>query len=70
MTDILDSKGSTSSMRVGMLACVETACLISIAVVVGNILTEQPIDSNIPWIIGGLLSAGFGGKVMQKGKEV
>lgn len=69
MQGVLDSNGSCSSTRVAMLLCVATACVISAPVVVGNIASASPIDQNVPWLVGGLLSAGFGGKVWQKGKE-
>lgn len=69
MQGVLETTGKTSSTRVAMLLCVGTACVISVVVVVGNIMKAAPIDSNVPWLVGGLLSAGFGGKVWQKGKE-
>ena len=69
MSDILEPNGRTSSVRVGMLFCVGTACIISIVVTLGSVLLEKPIDSNVPWLVGGLLSAGFGGKVIQKKAE-
>lgn len=69
MQGVLEQNGTTSSTRVGMLLCVATACVISVAVVVGSIANAAPIDPNVPWLVGGLLSAGFGGKVWQKGKE-
>lgn len=68
MSDILESNGKTSSVRVGMLVCVVTACAISVVVVVGSVF-GKPIDPNVPWLAGALLSAGIGGKVMQKKAE-
>lgn len=68
MTDIIKENGKNSSTRIAMLLCVVTACAVTVAVVVGSI-TGTPIDTNVPWLVGGLLSAGFGGKVFQKAQE-
>lgn len=69
MQGVLEPNGKTSSTRVAMMLCVCTACVIAVAGVVGSIQTKQPIDPQLSWLVGTLLSIGFGGKVAQKFKE-
>ena len=64
MKGLLEEKGKTSSMRVGMLLCIATACYIAIlAVYRGSDIVG--VTSLVVVLLGG----GIGGKVMQKGNE-
>lgn len=61
---LLTSNGAASSMRVGMLMCITTACAIAIYTVYDGSVTEEANS-----LILKLLIAGFGGKAIQKYME-
>lgn len=65
LKEVISSTGASSSMRVGMLGCVATACAIAIYTAYTGEITP---DSNT--LIVRLLICGFAGKAIQKFAEV
>ena len=59
-----EKDGTPSSARVSMMLCVVTACVISAV----GVWKEIDLTS-LGVLVGVLLGAGIGGKVMQKGAE-
>lgn len=62
---LLTKDGAASSMRVGMLMCITTACAIAIYTVYDASVTPETNS-----LILRLLIAGFAGKAIQKYAEI
>ena len=69
MKALQDSTGKPSSMRAAMMLCVGTGCTLALLGTTMCIQAKTPIDPQLTWLVGTLLTVGFGGKVAQKFRE-
>ena len=69
MKGFLDEGSGRSIMRAGFLACIITACLVSIIAVVSWATSDNKDITGIALLVGSLLGTAFVGKGVQKFAE-
>ncbi len=65
MKGLLEENGKTSSTRISMFLCVATGCAVALL----GVWKGESDLVGLAALSGGLVSAGMGFKVWQKGKE-